>query len=365
MERKEIYKLIENAKQAVASKIGDRANKDTVVTEAAQTQYMKEARRLFEIDPTTKKLIAPKTPEPLIAAVRKAKTKTTLKKHARSVRHFAISFLKARLKQIDKYQRLEEWDKVERIVTHPEFNSWVVISNMMPADYAGDGWAAKKPRSSKKKSLKGLPLDWREKIADKTEGQFRNAVLVALLTGCRPAELEKGVLIERVNGELYATIKGAKVKINAGQEQRRFRLANHPITDLLKNSMDDLDANCSDMLVKVERGNSVTTHMRSIGEKLWPKNKQSITVYTARHAMAADCKAAIATGVDPDLVSQVLGHVVDKTASYYGARFQSGGESVAPSEVIVPKLIKHKVRIRDKQRAIKLGISKKSTLLEI
>jgi len=31
---------------------------------------------------------------------------------------------------------------------------------------------------------------------------------------------------------------------------------------------------------------------RAVGKKIWPKRKESITVYTARHAMAADCKAA-------------------------------------------------------------------------
>jgi len=79
--------------------------------------------------------------------------------------------------------------------------------------------------------------------------------------------------------------------------------------------MDESDATRDVMLVKVEHGNSVTTYMRKIGKKLWPRKKQSITVYTARHAMAADCKAGIHEGIYPDLVSQVLGHVVDKTSS--------------------------------------------------
>ena len=55
--------------------------------------------------------------------------------------------------------------------------------------------------------------------------------------------------------------------------------------------------------------------MREVGMKLWPRRKENITAYTIRHAMAADCKAAITQGADPNLVSQVLGHVVDKTAS--------------------------------------------------
>ena len=69
--------------------------------------------------------------------------------------------------------------------------------------------------------------------------------------------------------------------------------------------------------------------------------------------MAAACKAAIAGGADPDLVSQVLGHIVDETASYYGNRFQSGGRNIVPSDIKVTKAIKHKQRTRIEAR--KLG----------
>lgn len=195
-------------------------------------------------------------------------------------------------------------------------------------------------------------------MADKVYGQFRIPAIVALLTGCRPAELEKGVLIERVGDHLYATIQGAKVTKKAGQKQRRFRIADHPVTNLLIDIMTKSDETRDAMTVKVECGNSVTTHMRSVGKKLWPGRKETITVYTAQHAMAADCKAVIHEGADPDLVSQVLGHVVDKTASYYGARFQSGGISVAPSKVVVPSEIKQKVRERNHNRAIDRGLLK-------
>lgn len=361
MERQAIYDLIDNAKQALISTHPDGATKDAVVTEDAQKQYMKEAKRLFGTDPTTGKLIAPRAPGPVIAAVRAAKTLATLRKRARSVRHFTMAILKAALKLADTAQRAGDWDEVERFVTHPEFCSCVTLSTMMPADYT-DGWVAEKPRSSKKKSLTGLPPNWRELVAEAADGQFRNAVLVALLTGCRPAELEKGVLIERIKGGLYATIQGAKVKETAGQKQRRFRIADHPITNMLMRVMDESDEAHDKLLVEVKHGNSVTTNMRDIGKKLWSKKKQSITVYTARHAMAADCKAAIHDGADPDMVSQVLGHVVDKTASYYGARFQSGGISVAPTEVVVPREIKQKVRARNNSRAVERGLLKKQSI---
>lgn len=364
MDRQAIYDQIKAAKEAMVPSHRDGATKDTVVTENAQKQYMKDAKLLFGTDPTTGKLIAPRSSANVIAAVRTAKTIGTLRKRARAVRHFSMAIIKATLKLIDIAQRAGDWNQVERCITHPELLACVTLCKKMPADYA-DGWVAEKPRSSKKKSLTGLPPDWRELVAKQAHGQFKNAVLVALLTGCRPAELQKGVLIERVGDSLYATIQGAKVKETAGQKQRRFRIADHPIADMLKRVMGESDETQNAMLVKVEHGNSVTTNMRSIGKKLWPRKKQSITVYTARHAMAADCKASIHDGADPDLVSQVLGHIVDKTASYYGARFQSGCISMTPSEITVPKEIKKKVRARNHQRAIDRGLLKKQSNLSV
>lgn len=351
MDRQAIYDRIKAAKEAMIPTHADGATLDTVTTEDAARQYESTVRNLFGTDPTTGKLIAPRNPALVIASVQTAGTVATLRKRARSVRYAALKALSALLKLADSAQRAGNWHEVERIVSLNSFHVFTVLAQMMSSDYRL-GWKETRSRHSKKGSLLKLPKDWREQIANAVHGQFRIPAIVALLTGCRPAELEKGVLIELVGESLYVTIQGAKVTEKAGQEQRRFRIADHPVTKILLDIMTESEATQHSMPVKVEHGNSVTTHLRSVGKKLWPERKETITVYTARHAMAADCKAAIYDGADPDLVSQVLGHVVDKTASYYGARFQSGGISVAPTEVVVPNAIKQKVRTRNHQRAV-------------
>lgn len=357
MERQEIYDRISAAKTALIPTHADGATVDTETPEDAARQYEKTVRNLFGTDPATGKLIAPSDPALVIAAVQTAGTVATLRKRARSLRYAALKALSALLKLADRAQRAGNWHEVERIVSLNSFHVFTVLAQMMPTDYR-QGWEPIRRRHGKKSSLLKLPKDWRKQMADEVHGQFRIPAIVALLTGCRPAELEKGVLIERVGDHLYATIHGAKVTDKAGQEQRRFRIADHPVTNLLIGIMTISDETRDAMTVKVECGNSVTTHLRSVGKKLWPKRKETITIYTARHAMAADCKAAIHDGADPDMVSQVLGHVVDKTASYYGARFQSGGISVAPTDVVVPKAIKQKVRERNHQRAVERGLLK-------
>lgn len=357
MERQAIYDRIKAAKAALIPTHADGATVDTVTSADTISQYESAVRNLFGTDPAEGKLITPRDPALVIAKVQTAETVSTLKMRARSVRYAALKVLNALLKLADRAQRAGNWPEVERIVSLNSFHVFTVLAQMMPTDYR-QGWEAARPRHGKKSSLLKLPKDWREQMADKAHGQFRIPAIVALLTGCRPAELETGVLIERIGNHLYATIKGAKVTDKAGQEQRRFRIAAHPVANLLIDIMSKSEETSRSILVKVAHGNSVTTHLRSVGEKLWPGRKESITVYTARHAMASDCKASIHAGADPDLVSQVLGHVVDKTASYYGARFQSGGISVAPADVVVPNVIKQKVRARNNKRAAERGLQK-------
>jgi integrase len=362
MDRQAIYDRIKAAETAQISKHPDAATVDTIVTEKAAIQYQKAVRNIFGTDHGTGQLIMPTNPAQIVAKVQeKAGTVSTLKKYARSVRYAALMALSKLLNKADAAQCTGNWHEVERIVSSDIFHAYTVLSQMLPADYR-IGWKPKRKRHGKKSSISKLPEDWREQMAKQVHGQFRIPSMVALLTGCRPAEVEKGVLIERIDGALYATIKSAKHTVKAGQEQRRFRIADHPVTKMLMDFMDESNETRHKKLVEVIHGNSLTTHLRAAARKLWPERKESITTYSTRHAISADCKKAIYDGADPDLASKVLGHIVDKTSSYYGALLQSGGISVAPTDVTVPQEVRHKVRERNKQRAIKQGMIKNAKL---
>lgn len=357
MERQKIYKRIDAAKAAIKPTHPDAATDRTVVTDKAATQYLNTVRNILGVDPATGNIRIPTNPQLIIKAVQdRANKLSTLRKYARSIRHYAIKRLSVLLKKAQDAQRDGNWSEVERLVSLDIFDTYTVLTQMLPADYRV-GWEPKRKRHGKKTSIADLPKNWRELLANQVHGQFRIPAIVVLLTGCRPAEVEKGVLIERIDGALYATIKSAKHTDKAGQEQRRFRLADHPVTNILMNAMDESEVTRNKMLVRVSHGNSLTTHLREAARKLWPWRKESITAYSARHAMAADCKKAIQNGADPDLASKVLGHIVDKTASYYGSTLQSGGVTVAPTDVVVPQKIKHKVR--DRNNLIKQGLLKK------
>lgn len=364
MDKQEIFDRIKGAKDALNSLNPDAASVDTKTNSKTTDQYEQTVRNLFGMQPDTGIIILPTDPRIVIAEVHKrARTLSTLRKYARSVRYAALKLLDNRLKQVNQAQRAKDWEKVERIVSSPKFHTYTVLSTMMPSDYKNN-WKPKRKRKGKKSSSRGLPANWRVQLANAVHGKYRNAAIVCILTGCRPGELQMGIEITRKNGKLYVLIKGVKVTENAGQETREFCIANHPVAKILMQIMDERPETHDQIIVKVDFGNSVTTHIRATGIKLWPNHKESITVYTLRHAMAADCKKAtnnakdIGADVDYDLVSKVLGHCVDKTCSYYGSPSQSAGDSVAPTEVEVPHIIKQKVSARNEQRKIKRGLIK-------
>jgi hypothetical protein len=358
MQKQDINNLIREALEILKTSSHDISNQEPSGTSTLNQgnpktesirDYWETAKRIFGEDPDTKKMIPPTTAITVFNAVKKANKLSTLRKSARSVRYVATEWLKHKADCAEISMKAGKWSEVERIVTDASFVVLMQLAKMMPAEYRKN-WTPQSCRKSKKVSLSRLPKDWREQMAEAgPEGQFMIPMLVALMSGVRPAELEYGVKLKRFQDQLTVHIKGAKVTKYAGQTAREFTIANHPVKDRIIAYMDTQE-NKNELLVKVDCGNSVTTYMRAIGKKLWPA-KEAITVYSARHAMAADCKSASHNpGDDPDLASKVLGHRVDKTASYYGSLFQSGGISVAPSNVMVTHPVKNKSKAKNTLR---------------
>lgn len=164
-------------------------------------------------------------------------------------------------------------------------------------------------------------------------------------------ELEKGMKFIRIGDRLRVRIKGAKVTKEAGQPWRCFDIPDNPIRQMIISYM-DTQPNPKVLIVKVEKGNSVTGYIRQTAKRVWPERIEDITCYSARHAMAAECKRSTKDGGHPDLVSMVLGHGVDKTASRYGSLSQGGGISMVPSNVRVPRDIKNKQKVKNSLRVI-------------
>jgi len=103
------------------------------------------------------------------------------------------------------------------------------------------------------------------------------------------------------------------------------------------------------------------TYSRAItnaGKRAWPEHPHSISAYSLRHAFAEDLKKSDLSRAD---ISAALGHMVDKTASFYGHRGQParGGHSVAPTKVLATTPVKATARTTADFKALRKAAAKK------
>lgn len=112
----------------------------------------------------------------------------------------------------------------------PQWDTWTALIAKMDAYLSaierlqkepGPPIGERRPRHSKRKDMRGLPEDWRERIISRLPS-YRHAALVEAVTGCRPAELVAGVKLSIEGGSLVAVIEGAKVTEKSGQPWRRL-----------------------------------------------------------------------------------------------------------------------------------------------
>lgn len=199
--------------------------------------------------------------------------------------------------------------------------------------------STRRKRRSKRQALRGLPANWRHDLYLRAgHGKYSLPILVASLTGCRPAELQHGVAVCReidpVTGEDFIAfcIRGAKVKSGQGQPWRIIKYSvsdPHPLVrEICK------FAYCSDDVpvqeVKIESAVNFTVEVRRLASKLWPQHRQSVTAYCFRHQWAADMKAF----TDGDSVSRGLGHASAKTRRTYGTAGQGGKYGLTPLAIV-------------------------------
>ena len=190
----------------------------------------------------------------------------------------------------------------------------------------------KKPKSrrnSKRKSLNGLPEQWMEILCRYGyKSKYATPLLVLALTGCRPAELQKGVMISYIKSadnesSLTFEIQGVKLSNSSGQTSRSISYLNLKNNSLITMLLDRLNFMQESGKHKVTVASSVnlTVEIRRIAKRLWPEHKHSITAYSFRHQFAANLKAQNFG----DETSRALGHRSEKTRKHYGLAIQSRG----------------------------------------
>ncbi len=172
-----------------------------------------------------------------------------------------------------------------------------------------------KAKVGKRKSLRGLPLDWREKlVAEAPSTSCREWMLLMAVAGVRPEEIAKGIEVKSISGGVQLKIKGAKIDRGHGQPERV--IAVHGPLALL------LAAN-GERTIKSPSANSVSVAAGRLGRKVFGERRSNpVSAYSFRHQFASDLKAS---GLDGETVSAILGHAVDDTKKQYGTSKQARG----------------------------------------
>lgn len=178
-----------------------------------------------------------------------------------------------------------------------------------------------KKRSGQKKSLAGLPQDWRESLAKRLP-KYRAAFLIAAATGCRPAELVTGVAVKIENGEIFATIAGAKTTEHAGQISRTIKIALDEVDGSIATQLAELIGNHGVTRIGIENEKLFSGAIRDAARREWKSKKTDLSAYSLRHQFASDRKNENWAQAD---VSAMLGHSTEKTASYYGVKTAARG----------------------------------------
>ena len=143
---------------------------------------------------------------------------------------------------------------------------------------------------------------------------------ILALTGCRPAELMKGVEIESREKDgktaILVTIQGAKVSENRGQSART-------VTFLAQGSASTALAEmCAESGGKFKL-ETTDADYRSLNRAL---QKHGLSCYAFRHQVGSELKNGIAEGTTtPEKAAQVMGHRSTKSLSCYGTRAGARG----------------------------------------
>ncbi|MGA4079917.1 hypothetical protein ACI2VA_08645 [Ralstonia nicotianae] len=270
----------------------------------------------------------------LWAAACDTSSKRTYYRRLAAIRHCLRTNLELRLRLQDQLQR--SGDKATWQVEIEHLAGLVELAAVIGGAEGSCPIQQARPRKSKRQTLRGLPLDWREQMLERFRtSKYLLPYVVQALSGCRPDELQNGVTVRRDTHNIEFVVLGSKVKETQGQPIRSIRYSTagtHPlVVEILKHLPTE-----GSSVVDVANKDSYTSALRRVGRQIWPRRQSEITPYCLRHAAAADWKAHLS----PEEVSSALGHAVDATASQYGQRQMSGGGGLCPSQIAAERPIK-------------------------
>lgn len=253
-----------------------------------------------------------------------------------AIMYFCREIIEAGLKAQDQFQRGGFADSAKEeawSVQIKALNTALILAKKAPDE---PPLHLVKRRQTKRVDLYKLPDNWRELMISRLPN-YRDAVAVAAISGCRPAELVHGVEVSAVDGVLKIRISGAKVTEKSGQEWRELSFdlpSANPLAVILGRIALE---NGGRTVIKINDAKAFSGAVRSAGKRAFKDFSRTITPYSFRHQFASDLKAAELPG---DKISQALGHFALDTKGSYG-EWGSGTGSMAPDAVSAARSIKN------------------------
>jgi len=189
-----------------------------------------------------------------------------------------------------------------------------------------------------------------EKLFEKCSTKHQNALAVSLLSGCRPAEIEAGVVVKKdENGNLVLTIRGAKLSEIRGQETRNLVIS--PDHFAARHLLAQINDSAPEITVS-SNAKAFSDATRQAGKRAFPRLRVGVSPYSIRHAVASQLKAS---GIDADAVAMTLGHAATASQSAYGRAHHGnrGGAALAIVGVSASRAVRDNLRTFEKQNYVR------------
>ena len=221
------------------------------------------------------------------------------------------------------HQELSIQDQMQREKKPPDeawfacirrLNRYLAVARQAPLDNPVSV-TSRTPRKSKRSTVAKLPSSWHTKLLSHMPSAYSSVALVNAVTGCRPAEIKRGITFRMVGTTLVARILGVKLKEGSGLPWRELEwdLADpHPLVKTIAGLVGE---NNGPWTVTLEDAKRYSSAVRTAGRRAFPKLRDSVTPYCFRHAAASAGKATMSR----DEVAIQLGHQSNATASTYGS----------------------------------------------
>lgn len=209
----------------------------------------------------------------------------------------------------DEHTDMERWQRHHVLARRAVLAYEQVKATMKP-----EGRSPK--NASKRKTLP--PASWQRIVFNAADTHQKPAVAVLWAAGCRPAEVEMGVDLERTADGIIIRIPGAKVSETKGQPTRAVLI---DLNSEAGQALLDVMGNKTSMTVQrtaKQVGNDFTKHLKR------RSGLPQVSAYSFRHQMASDLKAG---SVDPVKVAEALGHASVHTQRHYGSSRKGGAVS--------------------------------------